>query len=409
MRFMHLADVHLGYRQYGSEERGRDFAHAFHRVCLEAFDEECDLMLVAGDLFHKTTMDPRTWLQAVSALDQVRDAGLKVLAIAGNHDRSWRSESLNWLHALEELGYLQLLDVGIEDGELELGPRSIYETDEIRVVGIPYLGMGLPHIIPQLAGQLAAMPRKYTVLMLHAGLAGEMPGFRASLSMEILAPLRGLVDYVALGHLHKPFERDGWVYNPGSLETVSIDEAQWEDRGYYLVDVEDGKARVERVPTHKRTFIPIPYPVDAYRNPSRFYLGLTDRVMNIEHHKAPTLNPVVELRLQGVLQFDRASLEIPRIKEILENAFQPIVCRIRDMTESDGAEIIVGENLSRVELERQVVHGLVERDSQREPHADAWTSLVLELRDMALRRNDPERIINMARTFRRKLQEEKVG
>lgn len=408
MRFMHLADVHLGFNQYHSEERGRDFARAFVKVCYDAVERLCNLVLISGDLFHKTTMDPRTWLQAVGGLDNVRDAGIQVLAIAGNHDRAWRSDGLNWLHALDELGYLQLLDVSIEGGQLELGPRSIYETDEIRVVGIPYIGMGLPHIIPQLAGYLAALARKFTVLLLHAGLEGEMPGFRASLSMESLGSLRGLVDYVALGHLHKPFERDGWVYNPGSLETVSIDEAQWEDRGYFVVDVEDAKARVERVPTERRAFVQVTLGVDTFSNPEALYSFHADTAQDHALVRAQEIGqePVVEFRLQGVLRFERASLDIARIEQIIEDAFQPLLVRIRDMTESVETELTAGENLTRAELERQVVRGLVERDAQREPHAGAWTETILELRDMALRKTAPGRVIEAGRAFRRKLQEE---
>lgn len=394
MRFLHVADLHLGYNQYHSEERGMDFARAFLRVCRDAVEKECDLVLIAGDLFHGRTMDPRTLLQAIGALTLLRDAHIRVLAITGNHDRAWRSDGLNWLYALEELGYLVLLDVTIQKGQVCLSGSSI-ETAQERVIGIPYLGMALSHVLPQLVDGLALMPRKFTVLMLHAGIEGVLPHFAGALTMEDLEPLRPYVDYVALGHIHKPFERDCWVYNPGSLETVAIDEAQWEDRGYLMVDVSNGKAQVERVPTERRGFAQVTLGVDTFSNPEALYSFHAATAQDHAVVRAQEIGhePVVEFRLQGRLHFDRASLDIARIEQIIEDIYHPLLVRIRDLTESAESDIAVSENLSRVELERHVVRGLVERDAIRERHAESWTDLVLELRDLALRKAAPETVI----------------
>src|SRR5205085_423416 len=46
------------------------------------------------------------------------------------------------------------------------------------------------------------------------------------------------VDYLALGHVHKPFEFYDWMYNPGSTETCGAEESLWEDRGYYYVQID---------------------------------------------------------------------------------------------------------------------------------------------------------------------------
>ena len=183
MRFMHLADAHLGYRQYHSDERARDFARAFRQMSETAIAERCELVLIAGDLFHGLAMDPRTFLQAVGALEPLRDDGIDVVAIAGNHDRARTSHGLTWLHALQELGLLRLLEIGIEDGELSL-EKAIYETDDIRVIGFPYVAAALPQLLNQLRDYLSmGMLPKFTVLMLHAGLEGVIPAFRAALTM----------------------------------------------------------------------------------------------------------------------------------------------------------------------------------------------------------------------------------
>lgn len=407
MRFLHMADAHLGYRQYHSDERQRDFARAFLAMCQRAIAERCELVLIAGDLFHGTAMDPRTFLQAVGALRPLWEEGIDVVAIAGNHDRARKSHGLNWLHALQGLDYLKLLEVGIEDGELSLG-KAIYETDEIRVIGIPYVGMALPQLLPQIAEGLEGRPQKFTVLMLHAGLEGEIPGFRAALSMEALEPLRPYVDYLALGHIHKPYTmRDGWIFNPGSLETVSIDETQWPDRGGIIVEVENREASTFgwAIPD-RRPFLQFAWPVGEYEDPLRLIEDLrgcmADEAMNV----ATATRPVVELRLEGTLTFDRRALDTRLIERILSDLFKPIVCRVRDLTESDASEITVTEDATRAEIERQVVRELVARDASCKEHADAWTAMLLDIKDMALARSDPERIIEEARGFRRGLTKE---
>ncbi|MBN1260726.1 MAG: AAA family ATPase, partial [Anaerolineae bacterium] len=53
MHFLHIADIHLGYQQYGLSERFNDFSHAFLHLIDEALARQVDFVLLAGDLFEK--------------------------------------------------------------------------------------------------------------------------------------------------------------------------------------------------------------------------------------------------------------------------------------------------------------------------------------------------------------------
>ena len=75
--FLHVADVHLGYQQYGHPERFNDFAKAYLAAVDYAVGHHVDLVLVCGDLFHKSAVDPPTLLQAVEGLDRLREAAAK--------------------------------------------------------------------------------------------------------------------------------------------------------------------------------------------------------------------------------------------------------------------------------------------------------------------------------------------
>jgi len=87
MRFLHVADIHLGNYQYNNKQRYNDFFLAFKQVAELAVTQQIQVCIVAGDLFHKAAVDALTLLQAEDCLKVMREAGIRVLAVAGNHDR----------------------------------------------------------------------------------------------------------------------------------------------------------------------------------------------------------------------------------------------------------------------------------------------------------------------------------
>ena len=55
--FIHVADMHLGYEQYGVRERFNDFSRAFWDIMQEALHRQVDFVVIAGDLFNKRAID----------------------------------------------------------------------------------------------------------------------------------------------------------------------------------------------------------------------------------------------------------------------------------------------------------------------------------------------------------------
>jgi DNA repair protein SbcD/Mre11 len=439
-RFLHAADIHLGYQQYGLDERYDDFARAMERMVEDAIARRVDAVLLAGDLFHKRVIQPRTLLQATYLLGRLRDAGIRVLAIQGNHDRAYRQESFSWLDYLAEAEYWTLLAPWYEQGELVLGaeagaearaeqalgaPGGYIDLGDVRVIGLPYYGSATPRVVSDLARALERLetPRtRYTILMMHAGLQGVLDGYSATLTRSHLDALRPHVDYVALGHIHKPFEQDDWLYNPGSLETNSMTEMQWPDRGYYYVEVHPGDPpghRAERIPGRRRPFISLPVEVDAYETPKALMAGLeemcasasTSRRSNETSLKRRNVagpsgggdKPVVELRLMGTLAFGRAELDLARMQELVTDAYDALVCNVRDLTVSSDFEIRTEQDLDRDALERLVLRELVDREAQRRPHGETWTDAIRRLKTLALSGGAPAEVIAELRALREHL------
>jgi len=87
MKFLHLADIHLGCRRYNLDERPRDFFRAWYDVIVKhAIPEKVDFVLIAGDFFDRRNIDPQAMNHAIAGLEVLREVGIPVVAIEGNHD-----------------------------------------------------------------------------------------------------------------------------------------------------------------------------------------------------------------------------------------------------------------------------------------------------------------------------------
>lgn len=412
-RFIHAADVHLGYHQYHNSERYNDFARAFDALVQDALDRRVDFVLLAGDLFHKRSIEPRTLFQAVHYLERLAKASIPVLAVEGNHERTYHGETFSWLEFLAHRDLIVLLTPVYRDGEIDISPwdattkRGAYYDmgSDLRVYGCKYFGSSTPRVVEDMAAALAKLPSPrpaYTIMMLHAGLRGILDHYAATLSRGQLNDLAPHVDYIALGHIHKPFVQDDWIYNPGSLENTSATEAAWDERGYYHVEVAPGHNpahRVTPVQGKRRPFHVLRCDIDEWKTPQALYEGLGAYLEVAAHGAAQGDKPVVQLHLEGVLAFDQADLDMARIEALVVRAYDPLLARVRNDTQPSDFEIRVTRSLSRAELERQVLRGLVERDERRRADSDRWASLAIRCKDLALSKAPPGEIIADLRAF----------
>lgn len=414
-RFIHAADIHLGNQQYGSAERYGDFARAFESLVADALERRVDAVLLAGDLFHKRAIGPETLLQAKECLERLKQARIYCIAIEGNHERAHFTESLSWLDYLAQTELLVTLTPDTRQWPPALPPwrrgtrqgAYIDLPGGVRVIGCKYYGASTPRVVHDLPSVIAGLPAPRptaTVLMLHAGLQGILDNYDATLTREDLEGLRPYVDYLALGHIHKPFSQDGWIYNPGSLETNSIDEADWDDRGYLLVEVDPARTPVCQVtPIHsqRRTFVRLTFPVDGIATPDALYERVRAYLGRQADEAMRERRPVVILTLTGTLAFGAADLELAPFETMLAELWSPVHAEVRDRMTSPDADIRPPSDVSRPELERFVLRQLVERDERHRADSDDWADLVLRLKEMSLAGSAPAEVIETLSAFRR--------
>jgi DNA repair protein SbcD/Mre11 len=419
-KFLHVSDIHLGYQQYSHKERFNDFGRAFEHIVGRAIAEPVDFVVLGGDLFHKRSIDPPTLIQAVSLLGELNQAGIPVLAVEGNHERAHYRDVFAWTDFLADRGYLTMLTPSFEAGRALLAPwdgatgayvdleprgRGGSPADRpgrVRVYGVKYYGASTNRVIEEVTAALEEMDHSgldYVILILHAGLDDVLPQYSATVPHSLLAPLKRYVNYLALGHIHKPYEREGWIFNPGSPETCSVAEAAWPERGYYLVEVDtasDPPHRAHLIQNPRRPFVRLALSVDRSASPEALY-ALAEQELHAEASRQSVHQPVVELTLQGVLPFSSQELDLSRIESLVKSAMDPLVARVTNRAVPAEFEIRSDEALSRAELERQVVQDLVERDSRYRPASAEWTSLIIEVKRLVVESTAAEGIVDHLR------------
>lgn len=408
--FIHFGDVHLGTLQYNCPERLHDFGRAWRFACDYAVQAKPDFALCAGDLFNRFTINPLTYDQAHAGLSLLREAGIPIVDIQGNHDRARYGEARNWLQSLANQGLMTYLDLetGPNGPQLQAVPSGRYlgsyvEWAGCRIIGMRYLGTSTEKVLEDIRPQLERLrDGTFTILVLHGGVEGIIPHFNAELSAPAIDQLRGLVDYVALGHIHKHYTIGSLAHNAGSLETWALNEWGWE-RGILEVTVDTEQqpvVRTQLVAVPRRPFGLIRIDVSDYATPGDLLLGCQDRFAAAAQQNW-TEQPVVVLTLHGRLRFDQTSLPINRIEDGLRRALDPLVASVREHYDIPGFEMSSdpeGEQILRGALERSVLRARLAEDERYAPHADRLAAAAIALKDQALRGEDGPALRETLRT-----------
>jgi DNA repair exonuclease SbcCD nuclease subunit len=237
--FIHAADLHLGYSQYGLEERREDFDRAFSELVDKAIALKPDFIIIAGDLFHQARPSNATLEAAIKNFSRLRDAGIPVLTVDGSHDSAPNIITGTILNPLDSAGLIYHLPK--HEGACWKKQECCY------VYGVPNFRTRrkteeqLPVFMEQ--NKPTPDPSLFNIFVLHMALdiQGVKPPY-----MEAEAPPELLpegFDYYAAGHVHSSYEGklgSGILVYSGCTETVNYDEARIK-KGFYHVKVDEAK------------------------------------------------------------------------------------------------------------------------------------------------------------------------
>lgn len=240
MKFAHLADTHLGYRQYGLFEREKDFYEVFEKVIDKIIEENVDFVVHSGDLFETARPSPMALLTFQKGLLKLKGAGIPMYAIAGNHDIVMRKGSIPPQVIFKKLGLKVISTI-----------NPTYMHGDILIAGLPYYPASHAKTLKSKLAELSekASHHEKSILLLHQGIDKY---FGYNYELEI-GEIPDNFDYYALGHIHK-YVNDkcgkGRLVYPGSSEiwkTSEILDYLENGKGFVVVDLEGPKPVVKRV------------------------------------------------------------------------------------------------------------------------------------------------------------------
>jgi DNA repair protein SbcD/Mre11 len=412
MKFLHVADIHLGCRRYNLEERTKDFFRAWYDVITtHAIPNRIDFMLIAGDFFDRRNIDPQAMNHAIAGLELLKEAGIPVVAIEGNHDQRDAISDHSWMRSLSEWGFIKLLEpTRDEEGHLALIPwdemertGSYIDIGEARIIGSHWYGASATAAIPILAEALrnARSEGRFNILMLHTDVEGQTNRPIPAVPVAKLKELKQLVNYVALGHTHKRFDLDGWAFNPGSLEPTSIDEYK-EERGAFLVEVdEQHNITTEHISEYvQRPFQRLSFDVSGAEDAEAVHAGvmrLLEREARTHDAESEQPAPIIEINLRGQLGFKNSLLQINRLRDEARERTRALHVMIRNQSVPVEYAIAAGLDAQapRHERERRIIEDLISRDNRYKHRAHEIAELVIEAKRQALSNEQPDKILEL--------------
>ncbi len=277
---LHFADAHIDMANYGRHDpesglpmRVIDFLKSLDTIVDTAVEEKVDLVIFAGDAYKDRNPAPtfqREWGRRIIRLSK---AGIPTVLLVGNHDLS---PALGRAHAIEEFNTLEVPYVHVISQPAFLKPADL-DGVPLQIMALPWISrsgllahLGLRPVASQpgqvyeeLESRLTDLvanwfdqidPDLPVVLTAHASVQGAKYGAERTVMLGGDLVLPGSLvrdpqlDYVALGHIHKPqnLNPDAHppVIYPGSIERVDFGEVA--DQKFFIVaDVQRGSTTVE--------------------------------------------------------------------------------------------------------------------------------------------------------------------
>jgi len=270
-KFIHAADIHLdsplkGLEQYEGapvDQIREATRRALGNLVELAIEQTVSFVLIAGDLYDGDWKEFRTGLFFVDQMRKLRDAGIPVYLIAGNHDAANKMTK-----KLPMPDNVRMLAAN--------KPETVHlESCEVAIHGQSYArGAVLENLA---AGYPSPEPGMFNIGLLHTSAMGrEGHETYAPCTVEDLRSKQ--YDYWALGHIHKRevLATDPPIVFPGNiqgrhvreagpkgctlvtvdnqsrthLEPVALDVFRWEHCRVDVAGAECGDAVLDRVRSH---------------------------------------------------------------------------------------------------------------------------------------------------------------
>ena len=384
MKFLHLADVHLGMENYGHIDpstglhtRLKDFIKCFSFAIDIALEEKVDLAIFTGDAYKNSSPNPTHQREFAKQIYRLSEAGIPTVLINGNHDNPvsfGKATSLDIFGTLNVPRAKVVTEPELFNIETKAGPVQVFGLpwptknlfltkeeckdltdmeiiEQIQVEAIrkikEFAKMIKPDIPAIFAAHLAVAEATYSGSE-RSVLIGSDPVFPA----QILAQKE--FDYVALGHIHKfqdlnPDNGIPIVY-PGSIERINFGEEK-EDKGFCLVNIEGGKTSYEFITVPARRFITIDINIPKDQDPTTALLSEIEK-----HNLAGAIIRFSYTMPEEVIN----PIDFAKINTALEGAFMVASISERSKPTERTQRVEVTEDLGMLEALEKYIESIPE-------------------------------------------------
>lgn len=326
MRIIHCADLHLDSKMESNLDRDQallrrsELIETYERMVDYAEANQVRAILISGDLFDKPHIRKEVKKRVVEQI--VSHPEIDFYYLKGNHDRTdFMEEGIDEIpsnfHMFNSEGW------------------TSYTCEDVVITGMELNSTNVSTFAQRLVLDSAAT----NIVMLH----GQQSDYDGKDGAEIVntTTLKGkFIDYLALGHVHKYIyeqldERGVFCY-PGCLEGRGFDETG--DKGFALLEINDGKIESEFIPFAKRRLHEIEVNVKAEMD----LQGAINKAKRLLDDVDP--QDMIKFVITGERELDD-ELDIIRFVRAFENKYFFVKCYDRTKTMVDYDSFLYDKSL----------------------------------------------------------------
>ena len=251
MKIIHCADLHLNsaLSSLPSEQakiRREEILNNFERLCDYAIANDVSAVIIAGDMFDTTKVSSKVMGRVLYAISNCKNTDF--LYLSGNHDDDLFLKSDNLPSNFKIFG----------------SEWTYFNYNDVEIAGISFNSVNTLTFYDD----INLSKDKINIAVLH----GQVAGYKNTEPAEVISlpRLQGKnIDYLALGHVHFYVdgildERGKYAYS-GCLDARGFDETG--EKGFVLINVEDGRLTKNFVEFGTRTFCEFTYDVTDKTSP----------------------------------------------------------------------------------------------------------------------------------------------
>jgi DNA repair exonuclease SbcCD nuclease subunit len=315
MKLVHLADLHLGYRAYnrlsseGLNVREKDILKAFKEALDKILEINPDLIVMAGDIFHKPRPSNSTIHVTIKLLQNFRQkCNAPIVMISGNHEAVKSSEAGSVLSIFESvISNVKVINDNIQE--------VVLDNINTSILCVPHGGLSQVE-------KTDLSPNKnykYNIMVIHGTYENcpELAGYGHGALIKETDIKGNNWDYIAFGHYHTFTQLAPNTFYSGAIErtTSNIWQEANDKKGFIVYDFESKECKHISLNTARKI-------VDIKRiNAKDLTSAEINQKIDEEIDKITDLdNSIVRMTIENVDPVAIREIDYKKIREIKKTA-----------------------------------------------------------------------------------------